>query len=47
VSERARTGRRGGSDTLSGPGTLNSEDEDPAAQQGLLPDEPLPELAAR
>ena len=47
MSERARTGRRGGQGTLSAPGALSSEDEQPAARQGLLPDEPLPELAAR
>jgi teichoic acid transport system permease protein len=46
VSERARTGRRGGQGTLSAPGALSSEDG-AAAPQGLLPDEPLPELAAR
>jgi teichoic acid transport system permease protein len=49
VSERARTGRRGGPGTLNAPGTLSSEDGAAAAAvpQGLLPDEPLPELAAR
>src|SRR5262249_60778419 len=47
VSERARTGRRGGQGTLSAPGALSSEDEEPTGRQGLLPDEPLPELAAR
>jgi teichoic acid transport system permease protein len=46
VSERERTGRRGGQGTLSAPGALSSEDG-AAAPQGLLPDEPLPELAAR
>ena len=49
VSERARTGRRGGPGTLSAPGALSSEDRGAGAgaPQGLLPDEPLPELAAR
>jgi teichoic acid transport system permease protein len=51
VSERARAGRRGGPGTLSAPGGLASGDTEadaaPAARQGLLPDEPLPELAAR
>ena len=48
MSERARTGRRGGQGTLSAPGALSSEDgAAAAAPQGLLPDEPLPELAAR
>ena len=53
VSERGRAGRRGGSGTLSAPGALSSEDTaaasavPPSARQGLLPDEPLPELAAR
>ena len=49
MSERARTGRRGGQGTLSAPGALSSEDGAAAAAvpQGLLPDEPLPELAAR
>ena len=51
VSERGRPGRRGGSGTLSAPGALSSADEAVAAaapaRQGLLPDEPLPELAAR
>ena len=47
MSERARTGRRGGQGTLSAPGALSSDDGAPAAPQGLLPDEPLPELAAR
>ena len=51
VSERGRPGRRGGSGTLSAPGGLTSADGDNVAaapaRQGLLPDEPLPELAAR
>ena len=53
VSERGRAGRRGGSGTLSAPGALSSDDAATAdaapssARQGLLPDEPLPELAAR
>ena len=50
VSERGRAGRRGGSGTLSAPGALSSDDETAAAAsgpQGLLPDGPLPELAAR
>jgi teichoic acid transport system permease protein len=53
VSERGRAGRRGGSGTLSAPGALSSDDEvtdasgPEPARQGLLPDEPLPELAAR
>jgi teichoic acid transport system permease protein len=48
VSERPRTGRRGGQGTLNAPGALSSEDgAAEAAPQGLLPDEPLPELAAR
>src|SRR5215831_9557004 len=49
VSERARAGRRGGPGTLSAPGGLADDDADaaPVARQGLLPDEPLPGLAAR
>jgi teichoic acid transport system permease protein len=50
VSERGRAARRGGSGTLSAPGALSSDDEiaaAAAAPQGLLPDGPLPELAAR
>ena len=49
MSERPRTGRRGGQGTLNAPGALSSEDGAAAgnAPQGLLPDEPLPELAAR
>jgi len=50
VSDRDRAGRRGGSGTLSAPGALSSDDEAvtaASAQQGLLPDGPLPELAAR
>jgi teichoic acid transport system permease protein len=52
VSERGRAGRRGGPGTLSAPGALSADDGATAAApspapQGLLPDEPLPELAAR
>ena len=50
VSDRDRAGRRGGSGTLSAPGALSSDDEAVTAapaQQGLLPDGSLPELAAR
>jgi teichoic acid transport system permease protein len=51
VSERDRPGRRGGSGTLSAPGALSRAGEAAEAaapaRQGLLPDEPLPELAAR
>ena len=50
MSDRDRAGRRGGSGTLSAPGALSSDDEAVTAapaQQGLLPDGSLPELAAR
>jgi teichoic acid transport system permease protein len=50
VSERGRAARPGGSGTLSAPGALSSDDAATApssARQGLLPDEPLPELATR
>ena len=48
VSDRARAGRRGGSGTLSAPGALSSDDDAAApTRQGLLPDGPLPELAAQ
>jgi len=51
VSERGRASRRGGSGTLNAPGTLNNADGITTAaapgRQGLLPDEPLPEFAAR
>jgi teichoic acid transport system permease protein len=48
VSDRGRAGRRGGSGTLSAPGALSSDDDAAApTRQGLLPDGPLPELAAQ
>jgi teichoic acid transport system permease protein len=51
VSERGRASRRGGPGTLNAPGALNSADGTTTAtapeRQGLLPDEPLPEFAAR
>jgi teichoic acid transport system permease protein len=50
VSDRGRASRRGGSGTLSAPGALNTADGTTTTgptPQGLLPDEPLPELAAR
>jgi len=50
VSDRGRASRRGGSGTLSAPGALNTADGTTTTgptRQGLLPDEPLPELAAR
>jgi teichoic acid transport system permease protein len=49
VNERQRAPRRGGHGTLSAPGAVSGENgvTDAAAPQGLLPDEPLPGLAAR
>ena len=50
MSDRGRASRRGGSGTLSAPGALNIADGTTTTgptHQGLLPDEPLPELAAR
>jgi len=50
VSDRGRASRRGGSGTLSAPGALNTADGTTTTgptPQGLLPDEPLPELAER